>query len=142
MKILLTTLCLTLWAATANAAFIYHIDRSIGEGTDLAGTVTGFIETDGTIGTLSKGNILGWSITLASSNLVGLSETFKSEDDSGNLFLQGDAVSADSTALWYDFDLEPSLSNYLLIQSNSGTQNFWCLETNNCSNGDDLADWR
>jgi hypothetical protein len=144
MKIFLTILCLTLCAATANAAFIYDIDRTIGEGTALEGTVTGFIETDGTIGTLTEDNINYWEITLTSANLVGGSETFFGTDTgtgTGDILLRGNAVSADSTALWYDFDLAPSSrGNYFLLQSNSGTGNFWCLETNNCSGGDDMSE--
>ena len=145
MKILLTTLCLTLWAATANAAFIYHIDRTIGAGTDLEGAVTGFIETDGTIGILTEDNINSWEITLTSANLVGGSETFfgtKTGTSTGDILLRGNAVSADLTALWYDFELTPptSAGNYFLLQSNSGTGNFWCLETINCSAGDDKSE--
>ena len=136
MKILFTTLCLTLWAANANAAFIYHIDRSIGDG-----TVTGFIQTDGTQGTLTKGNIEYWEITLTLANLnpEGDSETFNF--DNGDTILRGTAVSADSTGLWYDFEQEPptSAGNYLLLMSNA-TGNFWCLETIFCSPGDNLSE--
>mgnify|MGYP001817788430 CR=1 FL=1 len=134
MKIFLTTLCLTLCAATANAAFIYNIDRTIGDG-----TVTGIIETDGTQGILTKDNIIDWSITLTSANLVGGSDTF--DFSTGDTILRGTAVSADSTGLWYDFELEPSTrGNYFLLQSNSGTGNFWCLQTNVCSTGFDKTE--
>ena len=135
MKILFTTLCLTLCAATANAAYIYDINRTVGDG-----TVTGFIETDGTQGTLSEGNILNWSITLTSANLVGGSDTF--DFTTGDTILRGAAVSADPTGLWYDFGLElpdPPTSHYLLLMSDA-TGNFWCLETIFCSAGDDLSE--
>ena len=145
MKIFLTTLCLTLCAATANAAFIYDINRTIGEGTPLEGTVTGFIETNGMLGTLTEGDILNWSITMTSDNLVdtdgnvGGFETFNSS--TGEIILRGDAVSADSTGLWYDFDLAPSpVGTYFLLQSHSGTGNFWCLQTNVCSTGFDKTE--
>ena len=36
-----------------------------------AGSVTGFIQTDGTLGTLSSNNITDWTLTLAAPNLSG-----------------------------------------------------------------------
>ena len=44
-------------ASVCNADIEYNTSQTIG-----AGGVTGFIETDGTIGTLNTGNILDWDL--------------------------------------------------------------------------------
>ena len=51
-------------SVTADASIVYNLNRTIG-----AGTVTGFIETDGTIGVLSTANITDWILTLTAPNL-------------------------------------------------------------------------
>jgi hypothetical protein len=142
MKCLLATVFLTLCAATANASIIYDINRTIGEG-----TVTGSIQTDGTLGVLREGNIENWSITLFAPNLnAGNPYTF--DITSGDTFLRPKGststtpVSATSTELLYDF----STSGYFMLMSNtvsvSGTTTayFWCLETSGCSGGPDLSE--
>jgi len=136
MKCLLATVFLTLCAATANAAIIYDVNRTID-----AGTVTGSITTDGTIGLLSEINIKDWSLTLTAPNLnEGNPYTF--DITQGDTFLRGDVVSATSTELLYDF----STSGYFMLMSNtvsvSGTTTayFWCLETSGCSGGPDLSE--
>ena len=50
----------------AAQAITYNVNRTIG-----AGTVTGFVETDGTIGILATGNITDWVLTLSAPNLAG-----------------------------------------------------------------------
>jgi len=134
MKCFLATVFLTLCASTANAAFIvYDVNRTIG-----AGTVTGSITTDGTIGVLSKTNIKDWSLTLTAPNLnEGAPHTFK-----GKTLIGGTAASATSTELLYDLSIEGL--NYFMLMSNiipgSTTANFWCLETMNCSAGPNLSE--
>ena len=53
-------------SSLANATLIYNVSRTIG-----AGTVTGFIETDGTLGVLASSNIKNWMLTLTAPNLTG-----------------------------------------------------------------------
>ncbi|MEZ5893263.1 MAG: VPLPA-CTERM sorting domain-containing protein [Parvularculaceae bacterium] len=57
-------------AAPANAT-VYTVDRTVGA----TGSVTGTIETDGTLGTIMQANIIDWNLTLAiddsSANLLG-----------------------------------------------------------------------
>jgi hypothetical protein len=136
MKYLLATVFLTLCAATANAAIIYNVNRTID-----AGTVTGSITTDGTIGLLTEINIKDWSLTLTAPNLnEGNPYTF--DITQGDTFLRGDVVSASSTELLYDF----SASGYFMLMSNAvsvpggTTAYFWCLETSGCSGGPDLSE--
>lgn len=126
MKCVLTTIVLSLCAANVHADFIrYDVSRTIG-----LGTVTGFIQTDGILGVLSKDNIKSWSLTLAAPNLKlaegQLSDTITSA--SGNAFLVGNAVTASPTELMFDFNANGT--NYLFFTGSSA--NFWCLETRIC----------
>lgn len=82
----------------AHAGTVYHVERTVG-----AGSVTGTIETDGTIGALTPANIISWSfvtddgsdpepITISSAGVGGL---------------EGDAwpyLSATESELLFDFD--------------------------------------
>lgn len=138
MKYFLATVFLTLFATTANTAIIYDVNRTIGEG-----TVTGFIETDGTMGVLSQTNIEVWSITLFAPDLnLGNPVTFDSA--SGSAFIGGTATTATSTGLEYDFSITGT--NFFMLMSDTviipggTTSYFWCLETINCSDGPDLAE--
>jgi hypothetical protein len=139
MKCFLAAVFLALCSVTANAAFItYDVNRTIG-----AGTVNGFIKTDGTMGPLTKGNIVDWSITLFAPNLnEGQPYTF--DITSGNTLIGGTATSATSAGLEYDFSIGGT--NYFMLMSDAisipgGTTNyFWCLETINCSAGSDLSE--
>jgi len=138
MKCLLATVFLTLCAGTANAAIIYDVNRTIAEG-----TVTGFIETDGTEGILDTDNITRWSLTLTALNLNGgspyLIEGSISGSGSGVRVLNGTAVSATSTQLRYDFNKPGSLLFRGALNSSSPTY-FWCLETSFCSDADDSSE--
>ena len=142
MKYLLATVFLTLCAATANAAIIYDVNRTIAEGT---GTVTGFIETDGTEGVLVTNNITSWSLTLTAPNLNGgdsyLIEGSISGGGSGVRVLNGTAVSATSTQLLYDFNKPGSLNFRGALNSPSSSPTyFWCLETSVCSDAEDSSE--
>ncbi len=90
------TAALLFFTFSANAQNItYQVDRAFG-----GGTIVGTIETDGTLGALSQGNIVAWSF-----------EAFDGVDtfqmSSANGWLQGDAwgfLSATPTQLIFDFD--------------------------------------
>ena len=111
-------------ASAANAASIYDVNRTIG-----AGTITGFIETDGTLGVLASLNITNWVLTLTAPNLEGSPDVidFATRIDS-QVF--GSATTATSTQLLFDFGTAGT--NFLLLQG-SGPANFWCLETGGCT---------
>lgn len=91
------TAALLFFASSANAQNIsYNLDRPFG-----GGWITGTIETDGTIGSLSPGNIVNWSFVA----FDGTDEVSISSATGG--FLHGNAwsyLTATSTDLSFDFD--------------------------------------
>ena len=98
----------------------YQVNRSIGNG-----TVTGFIETNGFIGTLTAGTITNWVLTLASSNLLGGPTAvieFATAVQTG--FFGVSAVVASETELTFDFDSTGSL---LVFQGGGANTHFYCL---------------
>ena len=103
MKCFLAAVFLTLCAATANAAIIYDVDRTIGDG-----TVEGTITTDGTLGDgVSVSIMQDWSLTLTVPDLVDPSIIFTATIDPGNsnLIFGSSVINASETALSFDFDL-------------------------------------
>ena len=83
------------WFSTATSgSIIYNIDRTVG-----AGSVSGTIETDGTIGMLNQTNILSWTFSL----FDGVeSRTISSTNDTFSIFQEN--LSATLTELYYNFD--------------------------------------
>ena len=122
--------CMLFVATKSDAAIIYTIDREIG-----AGSVTGFIETDGTLGILSTSNILDWSLILDEGNAEGpFTITGPDSGNNSQVLVQGDGLSATLTELLFDFS---GVGDFVLFQNpiiGSGG-NFWCVETAfaNCS---------
>jgi hypothetical protein len=116
-------------SVAANASIIYNVDRIIGDG-----TVTGFIETDGTLGVLGSGNITDWTLTLTAPNLyLGPTDVIDIADTAAAAQVVGTAVTATSTQLLFDFSL--SGEHYALFIGGTPEQNSWCLETaaGNCT---------
>lgn len=75
----------------------YTVNRTIG-----VGSVTGFIQTDGTIGGLSSADVTDWSLTL----FDGTSTYILNGPLSGNnsvVYTQGSDVSASATQLLFNF---------------------------------------
>ncbi len=115
-------------AGTANAVPItYEVNRVIGDG-----TVTGFVETDGTLGVLSSGDITNWVLTLTAPDLKGGSPDVIDFATGFLANLMGTATTATSTGLFFDFSLAGI--NFFLLQG-TGDLNFWCLETAGCVAG-------
>jgi hypothetical protein len=109
-------------ATAANSAVIYNVDRAIG-----AGSINGFIETDGTVGVLNRQHILRWSLTLTSANLRnGPVDTIS--DSSGSVTIVGTAFTATATDLFFDFDA--GSLNIAIFVGNSG--NLWCMDAGGC----------
>ena len=140
MKQLLVTFFLMCCTTTASASIIYDVNRTIG-----AGTVVGFIETDGTLGALGSGAITDWSLTLTAPNLSGGSPDLITFATQSQTNLSGAGTTATLTELIFDFSVAGS---FFLLQGSSPT-NYWCLEslTASCTGGgigehmgfDDLA---
>ena len=125
MKVPSLGLLLLLWGAlgsTANASPItYAVDRSIA-----AGTVVGFIQTDGTSGILSISNIIDWQFTLSSPNLWGPSPVdidFASQVASS---VAGTGLSATATELVFDFS---NTGSRFWFQGESPNIPWWGMST-------------
>jgi len=125
MQKLVTCVFLMIVAASANASIIYNVDRSIG-----AGTVSGFIETDGTQGVLATANITDWTLTLTAPNLLGGPNTVIDFAAQNNTEIMGNALTATATHLLFDFDL-PGV-NFFILQGALPNANYWCVETALC----------
>ncbi len=118
-------LCLIalLCSAAANAGIVYNVNRAIG-----AGSVTGFVETDGTLGVIDSSNILNWTLTLTSSSLSGGSPDTITSATAIQTNLSFGATTATSTSILFDFGAAGN--NYFLLQG--GDANYWCVQTNGC----------
>ena len=114
-------LLILLTSTAANAAIVYNVNRIIGDG-----TVTGFIETDGTTGVLASVNITDWVLTLTAPNLKGGSPDIIDFANNISSFVVGSALSASSTALTFDFTIANG-QNALYLQGSSG--NYYCIQT-------------
>ena len=111
-------------AATTAQAATYISSHGVG-----AGTVAISITTDDTIGTLTKDNILDWTISVGSNgatfNLFG-----PDSGDNSRIELRGSALSATATNLLFDFSAAGQA--YLLFQSTEGDRSLYCVQTVNC----------
>lgn len=104
----------------ASAGPVYSVNRAIG-----GGSVTGTIETDGTIGVLGTGNVLGWNLSIADGaggDALTLDSTANSQ-----LLVIGSLFSATASGLFFDF---AGSAGFALFQNPSigSGQNWWCLE--------------
>lgn len=109
--------------SVANATIIYHLDRTVGEG-----SVTGFIETDGTIGVLSEANLVAAEITISVPAINSVGTAIFGTGDQFSIF--GDAFTATAANLLFDFSFATDSS--ILFQDDAlpgSTENFWCLVT-------------
>lgn len=124
---LMNCICILLLALSVstvtNASIIYNVDRIIDNG-----TVTGFIETDGTLGVLGDVNIIDWTFTLTAPNLyLGSPDVVSIGESGGSTSLVGTGVTATSTQLLFDFSLAGE--RYALFIGGLPAQNGWCLST-------------
>lgn len=115
-------------------ALTYNVDRTVADG-----MVTGTIETDGTIGTLTAANITGFELLLTAPNLKGSVPSFLlSSGISGHVVkVFGTTLSATSSALVFNFDGGLRGSNAVSFSSaNLDADYYYCLSaTINCSAG-------
>ena len=113
----------TLTFSTIANATVFNINRSIGNG----GSVVGSVSTDGTLGQLATSNITAWTLKLSEGG-----DTFDLIAGNSEVLVTSAGLSATATELWFNF----SASGYVLFQNsplNSGNP-FWCLQgPNNCA---------
>jgi hypothetical protein len=137
MKLAPFALVALLLGAASASATVYSVDGTVG-----AGGVTGFIQTDGTVGTLSDANIQDWNLVISTDATHSLDLLGPLSGNNSQEGIFGSGLSATATGLFFDFSL-PS-SNYLLIQNpvlGSGT-NFICLNGCAASVGIGVGDFR
>jgi hypothetical protein len=132
----LSALFVVALATPSWAAIEYTGLRSVG-----AGSAALRITTDGTLGVLSQTNILDWTVTVT--DPFGQSVLTGPLSGSNSYYgLVGDAVSASTSGLSYDFG--SSGGGYLFFAGNGpvppGGTSFWCLQTNYCYDGDNLTE--
>ncbi|MBL4697230.1 MAG: hypothetical protein JKX70_00200 [Phycisphaerales bacterium] len=108
--------------ASVLSPIIYQVNRVIADG-----TVTGFIETDGTMGVLAAVNITNWELTLTAPNLFGGPVDTIDFGSQAQTFLQGAGTTATSTSLLFDMNDFSMGDSVFVVQGGSG--NFWCIET-------------
>jgi len=115
-------------SVTANASIVYSLNRTIG-----AGTVTGFIETDGTIGVLGSANITDWMLTLNAPNLRdGPTVVINASDIGASIVVfDGTALSASTTALTFNFSAPGSTNSIIFVDN--GNIHGWGI--NQCFSG-------
>ena len=96
----LCVLALLFVAATLASAsnITYNVNRTIG-----TGTVTGFIQTDGTVGTLTLANVTDWSLALFTPVQGSFSLFGPSSGNNSVVWSTGGDISATSTQLLFDF---------------------------------------
>ena len=103
---------------------VYPIDETVG-----GGGVTGYVETDGTIGALSTGNVLDWDLLLNDGT-----STFEllgplSGNTNSAFSVIGSALTATQGQLFFDFDSsDPGTAIFQSPFVGSG-QDYWCLQT-------------
>lgn len=124
-KWLMSLLLLSLSTASYSGP-TYNVNSIIG-----VGSVTGTIETDGTIGVLATANILNWNLVLNDG-----SSTFTITGNNSAVLVQGSALTTTTTQILFDFST--TAIGFVLFQNPSigSGINFWCLEsaTGNCAN--------
>lgn len=123
----LTTIALSFWrvaalavlaSATATASGItYDVFGDIG----LTGHISGFIETDGDIGTLAAGDILDWSIGITD----GVDTPYTLVPGDSAVTLNGSSLSATLSALLFNFSGGNCCSFY--FQSSSNNYDYVCF---------------
>jgi hypothetical protein len=124
---LIATIVMTLCSTAASANIIYNVNRTIG-----AGTVVGTIETDGTLGAISQGNIVDWTFTLTAASLTGGSPDVITKAGAQQTAESGGFVFATASDLSFDFSGSPT-NGYLLFQGGAiSNYNYWCLQRNGC----------
>lgn len=107
-----------MFASSAAQAIIYDLDLTAG-----SVDVTGFIETDDTIGTLSTGNILDFEVLLTA---PGITNGLINPGNVIQAFISGTDFSATLTDLFFNFDG----TGFLIIQGGT-SNNFLCIEAEN-----------
>ena len=121
---------LLLTASLASASNItYNVNRLIGAG----GTVTGFIQTDGTIGSLTSANITDWSIVLYTPGQGSFSLFGPSSGNNSVAWSTGADLSATATQLLFNFS-GSDFGVFVLQQGLFSGFHYYCSGTQQAQN--------
>ena len=123
----LALLAVLLSPMVANADPItYNVDRVLGDG-----TVTGYITTDGTLGTIGFGNFIDFSLTLTAPNFTNGSPAFINDDGANLSYSYGDPNAITATA--QDLLFDPTTTTSFILFWTDNQSHFWCIESNGCA---------
>lgn len=110
LHLIITLIVMLVGAVVCNASPItYNVARTIG-----LGSVTGFIETDGSLGVLGAGNFVDWSLLLNDGTFT-YTITGPLSGNNSVAFVQGADTTATATQLLFDFS---GFDNGLLLFQN------------------------
>lgn len=125
MGIKTTTLAVSIlfFSGCVNAT-TYYVDRTIGEG-----DVNGYIETDGTLGTIDFSNFVDYHLEITGSNFSSASTGIIDISTSPS-YLEGSSMSATAEDLLFD----TTGSGFILWMTDNYTH-FWCIEVDGCNTG-------
>ena len=108
-------------AQPATASLIYEVNRTIG-----VGSITGFLQTDGTIGALSNANLLDGELTISAPNIAASPVAVIFGED---LFrINGSSLTATPTQLLFNFS-NTNFDSIVIVDTGgtSPTGTRWCL---------------
>jgi hypothetical protein len=113
-------LSLLVGASAAATPIFYGVDLSVGA----TGHVAGFIETDGTIGSLSAGNLVDWSLEITDG--LDTPDTLLGPLSGNSSFVSVDQTDQSATSAAILFDFSASDSGFFFFESNSNND-FVCF---------------
>jgi hypothetical protein len=110
------------------------------------GAVTGFIETDGTTGTLGPTNIVDWSLTVSNASIGPYTLTGPHSGNNSFLYLIGSDLSASASELDYNFADTGSTARFEIVGNASGpvarnTVSFWQIGVPSACGGSACVAW-
>lgn len=122
-------LAFTFLMAGPGHAIIYNVNRSIA-----AGSVTGTVTTDNTLGVLAGVNFTDWNLVLDDgSSMINLLGPLSGANSGVNI--SGTALSATATDLVFDFsNVSAGYVIFQLLPLNNG-MNYWCMVPSGASTG-------
>jgi hypothetical protein len=119
--------------AVAHADIVYDLHITIPGSPatgNIGGSVTGFIETDGAIGTLHAPDIVDWKLVL-NDGFTSFTDLGPHSGSNSGLFLTGTALTATASGLFFNFGATDQ-SLFLLENPAPGSGiNFLCLSDKN-----------
>ena len=119
-----TFLILLVFSPSAQASIVYNVNHAIG-----AGSINGFVQTNGTLGVLSSADIINWNLNLSAPNLVGGPNVNINFGNQTQTLLSGATTTATPTSLIFDMSGGSGIGFFLLQGGIASSSDFWILET-------------